>query len=139
MRTTTSGTTHRRRTLAAQQAGGERELAALVDGPWAPRWYWRDELEAMQRASRRMGYPGNHPSAVLRCYQPTEEFRPHPTEPDVTGRAWRYHRPAAGEPEQTTGVGGCRAPGKHYDHEAGDGEDCPARVAPRSGAGRAAP
>jgi hypothetical protein len=37
----------------AEQAA-DRELAALVDGPWAPAWYWRDELEAQQQAGRRM-------------------------------------------------------------------------------------
>ncbi|MGE4153291.1 MAG: hypothetical protein AB7G17_13675 [Phycisphaerales bacterium] len=82
-----------RPTLADQQVGGERELAVLVDGAWAHRWYWRDELEAMQQASWRMGYPDDHRSAVLRCSRPAGESRPHPTEPDVSGQAWRYHRP----------------------------------------------
>jgi hypothetical protein len=67
----------------------------LVNGAWAPRWYWRNELEAMQDASRRMGYPDAHPSAVLRSDQPTDEFRPHPTEPGTSGRVWRYRTPAA--------------------------------------------
>lgn len=50
-----------------------RERAVLVDGPWAPRWYWRDELEAMQQAGRR-----SPQSAVLRRYRSTTKFRPIP-------------------------------------------------------------
>ena len=42
-------------TLAEQAA--VRELAALVDGPRKLRWFWRDELEGMQAAARRMGHP----------------------------------------------------------------------------------
>jgi hypothetical protein len=71
-----------------------RELAVLVNGAWAPRWYWRNELKAMQDPSRRMGYPAAHSSAVLRSYQPTDEFRPHPTEPGTSGRVWLYRTPA---------------------------------------------
>jgi hypothetical protein len=67
-----------------------RELAVLADGPWAPRWYWRDELEAMQEASRRMGHPDDHAAAELRGYRPTEEFEPHPTDSGVSGRVWRF-------------------------------------------------
>jgi len=81
-----------RRVTLAQQAA-HRELAALVDGPCAPRWYWRDDLEAMQTASRRMGNADEHPAAVLRGYQPTEQWVEHPHEPDVRGRAWRYQPP----------------------------------------------
>lgn len=77
-----------RRTLAEQAA--RRELAALVDGPWAPRWYWRDELEAMQAASRSVGHPDGHPAAQLRCYRPTDGFRPHPEDAAASGREWRY-------------------------------------------------
>jgi len=47
-------------TLAEQAA--VRELAVVVDGPHAGRWYWRDDLEAMQRSARRMmGYPARTP------------------------------------------------------------------------------
>jgi len=42
-------------TLAEQAA--DRELAALVDGPRTLRWFWRDDLEGMQAAARRMGHP----------------------------------------------------------------------------------
>lgn len=70
-----------------------RELAVLADGPWAPRCYWRDELEDMQAASQRMGYPDDHPSAVLRAYRPTDERAPHPHNPGHDGRVWRYHPP----------------------------------------------
>ncbi len=74
----------------AQQAAG-RELAALVDGPWAPRWYWRTDLEAQQAAARYVHARGG--TAVLgekAHYRPTEQWIGHPTEPDVRGRAWTY-------------------------------------------------
>ena len=40
-------------TLAEQAT--VRELAALVDGPRTLRWFWREDLENMQAAARRMG------------------------------------------------------------------------------------
>jgi len=40
-------------TLAEQAT--VRELAALVDGPRKLRWFWREDLENMQAAARRMG------------------------------------------------------------------------------------
>jgi len=79
--------------LAGQAA--VRELAALVDGPQALRWFWREDLEQMQAAARRMGHPLDRPAAVYRLYRPTEEWVEHPTEPGVHGRAWRYHQPPA--------------------------------------------
>jgi len=80
----------------AEQAA-VRELAVLVDGPQALRWFWREDLEQMQAAAQRMGHPLEHPAAVYRLYQPTGEWVAHPTEPTgVHGRAWRHHqRPAA--------------------------------------------
>ena len=52
-------------TLAEQAA--VRELAALVDGPRKLRWLWRDELEGMHAAARRMGHPlGQAMIATLR-------------------------------------------------------------------------
>jgi len=78
----------------AEQAA-DRELAALVDGPRRLRWFWRDDLERMQAAARRMGHPLDHPAATYRCYHPTEQWVQHPTEPGVQGRAWRYRQPAA--------------------------------------------
>jgi len=72
-----------------------RELAALVDGPQALRWFWREDLEQMQAAAQRMGHPLEHPAAVYRLYQPTEQWTTHPTEPGVHGRAWRHHQPPA--------------------------------------------
>ena len=72
-----------------------RELAVVVDGPHAGRWYWRDDLEAMARSAERMGHPPEHPAAVYRCYRPSTEWVEHPTEPGVQGRAWRYRQPAA--------------------------------------------
>jgi hypothetical protein len=80
-------------TLAEQAA--DRELAALVDGPRTLRWFWRDDLEGMQDAARRMGHPLDRPAAVYRLYRPTEEWVAHPIEPGVQGRAWRHHQPAA--------------------------------------------
>ncbi len=80
-------------TLAEQAA--VRELAALVDGPRKLRWFWRDELEGMQAAARRMGHPLHHPAATYRCYHPSTEWIEHPTEPGMRGRAWRYRQPAA--------------------------------------------
>ncbi|WP_226361039.1 hypothetical protein [Pseudonocardia sp. ICBG1142] len=79
---------HRRSRMAAQAADG-RELAVLVGGPWRGHWYWTDDLEAIQHASRR--YPDSHPAAELRSYRPSNEFVPHPHEPEVTGRLWRHH------------------------------------------------
>jgi len=79
----------------AEQAA-VRELAALVDGPQALRWFWREDLEQMQAAAQRRGHPPTHPAAVYRRYRPTQEWIAHPTEPDVHARAWRHHqRPAA--------------------------------------------
>ncbi|WP_226363364.1 hypothetical protein [Pseudonocardia sp. ICBG1142] len=79
---------HRVSRFATQSADG-RELAVLVDGPWRGRWYWADDLAAMQHASRR--YPDGHPAAELRTYRPSNEFVPHPGEPEVTGRLWHHH------------------------------------------------
>lgn len=76
------------RSLIEQAA--RAELAVLADGPWRLRWYWRADLERMQRASRTVGHPDGHPAAELRAYRPTGEYLPHPHEPGVTGRAWRY-------------------------------------------------
>ncbi|MPZ64545.1 MAG: hypothetical protein GEU83_03170 [Pseudonocardiaceae bacterium] len=79
----------------AEQATG-RELAALVDGPWAPCWYWRDDLEAQQAAARDLHHRGG--TAVLgdkAHYAPTERWVDHPSEPDVRGRAWTYQPPTA--------------------------------------------
>lgn len=86
----------------AEHAASTRELAVLVDGPWAHRWYWRDQLEAMQRASRTVGYPDEHPSAVLRGYRPTGTRRPHPDGCDRTGREWRYQPPTRQADTATT-------------------------------------
>ena len=73
-----------------------RELAVVVDGPHAGRWYWRDDLEAMARSAQRMGcYPAAHPAAVFTRYRPGDEWVEHPTEPGVHGRGWRYNDPAA--------------------------------------------
>ena len=82
-----------------------RELAALVDGPQALRWFWRDELEQMQAAAQRMGHPLDRPAAVYRLYQPTGEWITHPTEPGVHGRTWRHHQPAAAAPRRVLVTG----------------------------------
>ena len=80
-------------TLAEQAA--VRELAVVVDGPHAGRWYWRDDLEALARSAERMGYPAAHPAAVFTRYRPGDEWVGHLTEPGVQGRAWRYSEPGA--------------------------------------------
>ena len=80
-------------TLADQAS--VRELAVVVDGPHAGRWYWRGDLEAMARSAERMGHPLEHPAAVYRCYRPSTEWVEHPTEPGVQGRVWRYRQPPA--------------------------------------------
>jgi hypothetical protein len=68
------------------------EIAVLADGPWARHCYWRADLEAIQAASRAVGYPDDHPSAVLRHYHPTDNHDgPEPA--DAAGqlrRLWRY-------------------------------------------------
>jgi len=84
------------RDLSLAEQAMTRELAALVDGPHALRWYWRDELEGMQRAAERMGHALTHPAASYRAYWPTEEWVAHPSEEGVCGRAWRYRDPSLG-------------------------------------------
>jgi len=82
-------------TLTLADEAAVRELAALVDGPQALRWFWREDLEQMQAAAQRMGHPLEHPAAVYRRYRPTGEWVEHPTEPSVHARAWRHHQPPA--------------------------------------------
>lgn len=65
--------TSRTRPTTTTENGGVREVAVLADGPWAPRRYWRADLEAMQHASRARGYPDRHPCAVLRGYHRTDQ------------------------------------------------------------------
>ena len=92
-------TRHRSSTRLAGQVADGRELAVLTDGPWRGRWYWRDDLDAMHTAALR--HPAGHPAAEIRTYRPTEQFLPHPHEPDATGRAWRHH-PHTTRPATTT-------------------------------------
>jgi hypothetical protein len=89
--------TRRRRTEPERSGteGAGRELVVLVDGPWARRCYWRDDLDAMQRASRSMGYLDGHPAAVLRGYRPTDEQQPHPDDAERTVRVFRFTPPDA--------------------------------------------
>lgn len=77
---------------------GGREMVVLGDGPWARHWYWRDDLEGMQAASRAVGYPDQHPSAQLRHYQPTGRRQPHPDGDGRFGQVWTYHPPDATPP-----------------------------------------
>lgn len=71
------------------------EVAALVDGPFAHRTYYRGELEAMQQASRARDYPDDHPSAVLRGYQVTAGYEPFAgPDSERPTRRWRYRHPA---------------------------------------------
>ena len=92
-----------RRRAEPERGGAEgagRELVVLVGGPWARRCYWRDDLEAMQQASRNMGYPDDHPSAVLRDYRPTDQHQPHPDDASRTVRIYRFSPPDAGADQQ---------------------------------------
>ncbi len=74
----------------AEQTTG-RELAALTDGPWAPCWYWRDDLEAQQAAARDLHRrDGTAQLGDKACYRPTDRWIDHPSEPDVRGRVWTY-------------------------------------------------
>ena len=84
-----------RPTATLDEQAQARELAVVVDGPHAGRWYWRDDLEAMALSAQRMGYPPAHPAATFTRYRPTDEWAEHPCEPGVQGRAWRYHQPPA--------------------------------------------
>jgi len=78
----------------AQQAG-VRELAVLDDDPWFARWYWRDELEAQQAAARDAHARGGTTHLGDKAhYRPTEQWVPHPTDPEVRGRVWTYQPPA---------------------------------------------
>jgi hypothetical protein len=79
-----------------------RELAALVDGPWAPAWYWRDDLQAQQQAARRLHEQYGQPLGDKCHYRPTEQWIDHPTEAGVRGRAWTY------QPPQQHSRSGCR-------------------------------
>lgn len=84
------------RALSLAQQAADRELAALVDGPWAPAWYWRDELEAMQAAARYVHARGG--SAVLgdrARYRPTGQWIDHPTEDGARGRVWTCQPPTS--------------------------------------------
>lgn len=72
-----------------------RDLVVLGDGPWARHWYWRDDLEAIQAASRAVGYPDDHPSAQLRNYRNSDQQRPHPDDPDRVAQVWTYRPPDA--------------------------------------------
>ncbi|MGD9525314.1 hypothetical protein [Pseudonocardia sp.] len=90
--------TTRGRRLGRPRSGaryGPREVAVLADGPWAPRRYWRADLEAMQQASRAIGYPDDHPSAVLRRYQPTDEHLPDDGPAGAPARLWRCQPPTS--------------------------------------------
>lgn len=74
-----------------------RELAVLVGGPRANRWYWRDELEVAQAAARVRGKYAcpcgcETRSDELVHYKPTSDFRPNPID-GQSGREWRYQPP----------------------------------------------
>lgn len=90
----------RRTRRARTDAGPGREVAVLADGPWAPRRYWRADLEAMQHASRAMGYPDQHPSAILRGYRPTDEHASDDGPDGAPARLWRYQPPASANPSE---------------------------------------
>jgi len=76
-------------TLAEQAQ--TRELAVVVDGSQAGRWYWCDELEAMALSAQRMGHPPAHPAVTFTRYRRSDDWVEHASEPGVQGRAWCYH------------------------------------------------
>jgi hypothetical protein len=76
------------RSTLADQVGAGRELVALTDGLWRGRWYWADQLAAIQETARR--YPPEHAAGQLQSYQCSTERVSHPDEPDVSGIAYRY-------------------------------------------------
>jgi hypothetical protein len=80
----------KRPTLAEQVAAGA-ELVVLADGPWSGRWYWAQDLAAMQRAARR--YRPTHDAGQLQSYQRTTDQRPHPADSKVAGAIYRYRPP----------------------------------------------
>jgi hypothetical protein len=80
------------RSLAEQAA--VRELAALVDGPGRPAWYWRADLEAQQEAGRYMRERYGQALADKCYYRPTEQWVDHPGGDGVRGRAWTYQPPS---------------------------------------------
>ena len=85
-----------RRDQAAPGTG--RELVVLDDGPWARRWYWRDDLEAMQAASRHVGHPDTHAAGELRRYLPTDTHQAHPHHPGRSGRVYAFGPAHDGDP-----------------------------------------
>jgi hypothetical protein len=85
-----------RRSRLAEQVGAGPELVVLTDGPWRGRWYWADELAAIQEAARR--YPPEDAAGQLQSYRLSTDRVSHPDEPEITGTAHCYQ--PAGE-EQT--------------------------------------
>jgi hypothetical protein len=81
------------RSLAEQAA--VRELAALVDGPGRPAWYWRADLEA-PAGGRALHARARYGQALAdKCYyRPTEQWVDHPGGDGVRGRAWTYQPPS---------------------------------------------
>jgi len=57
-----------RRSALAEQVTAGAELVVLIDGPWAGRWYWAEDLVAMQHAARR--YQPNHRPGSCRATSP---------------------------------------------------------------------
>jgi hypothetical protein len=84
----------RRVRLAEQSTSSGRELVALADGPWRGRWYWADELAAIQETARR--YPPEHPAGQLQNYRRSTGRVRHPEELDLTATAYHYQEPAEG-------------------------------------------
>jgi len=81
-----------------------RELAVVVDGPHAGRWYWRDDLEAMARSAERMGCSVAHPAAVFTRYRPgrRDHHRARPADGPT--------QPACAEAASMDGCGTFRIP-----------------------------
>lgn len=68
-------------------------VAALVDGPWVGCWYWRDDLEAQQRAAREVHARGGTAELGDKAhYRPTDRWVDNPGGAG-SGRAWTYTPP----------------------------------------------
>ena len=81
----------------------DRELVALVGGPWTNRWFWLDDLLEMQANT-------GHVSPALVAYRPVSPARrvhnPDPTLADLSGQVWECTDPSASLALPRGGVGG---------------------------------
>lgn len=84
-----------------EKSTAQRRKVALSGGPRHRRWFFYEDLLAVRAASRRMGYPIDHPCASDRCYRPSSPLRfwtnkTFPGSATKIGEAevWEYVTPA---------------------------------------------